>query len=484
MCSPRSMRSCAARASASGKTESTTTGARPDRDQLVGAREVRGACPSSSPGSRAASTRRGGARPSGSGPSWRRRPPRVRPARRPPARSARSASPTCSTTTSAPWPPVASLTRAATSSVGVVDRGGSRRAPPPSPACRRSTTSRSRARRAPWRATAPPSRSRCRLPTRAPTRPRGARRASRACGRRSRRRAETRLLARTRGDSGRGCTFCGGHGDQLGVRSVGVLADHGDAAVAVLEPGVDDDAVAARRSPATPSPSPATIPAPSAPRMRGFGTDGRPCRTQTSSRLSEAARSEISTSPAAGAGIGRVLVAQHLGAAVLVDADRLHRAAIVPAARGTIRAMRAATLERVGAGARSGRRRSRPRSAPTTTPSGTSASGASAGCSRTCASRWPGPRSRAIRRRLLEGARTVVSAALCYYADAPEPAAGRGTAAAVRLAGRLRGAAREARRARAPPRRPTTACSWTRTSTSTARPPRAPASASTARTRS
>ena len=36
---------------------------------------------------------------------------------------------------------------------------------------------------------------------------------------------------------------------------------------------------------------------------------------------------------------------------------------------------------------------------------------------------------------LLEGeARTVVSAALCYWADGPEPERGRGPAAALRLA--------------------------------------------------
>ena len=66
------------------------------------------------------------------------------------------------------------------------------------------------------------------------------------------------------------------------------------------------------------------MPAPSAPRIRGFGTDGRPLRIQTSRWLSAEARRRISTSPGPGDGIGRVLEHEHLGPAVLVDPDRLH----------------------------------------------------------------------------------------------------------------------------------------------------------------
>ena len=83
-----------------------------------------------------------------------------------------------------------------------------------------------------------------------------------------------------------------------------------------------------RRSPGlitTRSSVPAITPAPSAPRMRGFGTDGSPLRIQTSRWFSDAARSSISTSPSAGSGIGHVFEAQNLRAAVLVDANRLHR---------------------------------------------------------------------------------------------------------------------------------------------------------------
>ena len=96
------------------------------------------------------------------------------------------------------------------------------------------------------------------------------------------------------------------------MRSVHVLADDGDL-VAVLDARVDTTRL------------PSTNPAPSAPRMRGLGTDGRPLRIQRSRWLSEAARSSTSTSPGARLGIGRVLVAEYLGPAVLVDPDRLHR---------------------------------------------------------------------------------------------------------------------------------------------------------------
>src|SRR5215216_1133980 len=49
---------------------------------------------------------------------------------------------------------------------------------------------------------------------------------------------------------------------------------------------------------------PAITPAPSAPRMRGFGTDGSPLRTQTSRWLRLAARCSTSTSPSPASGSG------------------------------------------------------------------------------------------------------------------------------------------------------------------------------------
>ena len=74
--------------------------------------------------------------------------------------------------------------------------------------------------------------------------------------------------------------------------------------------------------------------------MRGFGTDGRPFRTQRSRWLSDAARSEISDLARRGHRVGDVLVPQHLGPAVLVDSDRFH---------GHNPVMTAAELARVGA---------------------------------------------------------------------------------------------------------------------------------------
>ena len=74
---------------------------------------------------------------------------------------------------------------------------------------------------------------------------------------------------------------------------------------------------------------------------------------------------------------------------------------------------------------------------------------------------------------LLPGARSVVSAALCYWQPEPPLAAGQGRLAALHVARRLRRAARAARRARPGDSAAPTACSSTRTSTSTARPPRA-----------
>src|ERR671930_1632635 len=56
--------------------------------------------------------------------------------------------------------------------------------------------------------------------------------------------------------------------------------------------------------PSTSSPTASTTPAPSAPRIRGFGTEGRPLRTQTSRWFSDAARRRISTSPGRASGSG------------------------------------------------------------------------------------------------------------------------------------------------------------------------------------
>ena len=84
---------------------------------------------------------------------------------------------------------------------------------------------------------------------------------------------------------------------------------------------------------------------------------------------------------------------------------------------------------------------------------------------------------------LLPGARTVVSAALCYYAPGGPPGPGEGRLPRYTWSDALRRAAREARRARPAAGRRATACWSTRTSTSTARGRPVPASASTERTR-
>ena len=90
---------------------------------------------------------------------------------------------------------------------------------------------------------------------------------------------------------------------------------------------------------------------------------------------------------------------------------------------------------------------------------------------------------------LLEGARTVVSAALCYWLEGEEPPPGHGRLPRYTwwdaYAGRdaARAVCDEAGGRAARGRLASTACSWTRTSTSTARRRRAPGSASTARTR-
>ena len=124
-----------------------------------------------------------------------------------------------------------------------------------------------------------------------------------------------------------------------------------------------------------------------------------------------------------GLGLGGVLVAENLGPAVLVDADRLHA--------GRMSHMQAVRLQElaeelgldvVGAAPAS----------PTRRPSGTSASGGRAACSPTCASRWPGRRSRAIPRR-------------CWTARARSSRRRSATSAPARSRRRGRGACRATR---------------------------------------
>ena len=107
--------------------------------------------------------------------------------------------------------------------------------------------------------------------------------------------------------------------------------------------------------PSVPSPSASTTPAPSAPRIRGLGAEGRPWRVQMSRWLREAARRRIRTSPGAGDRIVRVLVAEDLRTAVLVDAHRFH-GRILTAARWYLPLDAAGGAQSPGRGARARRR--------------------------------------------------------------------------------------------------------------------------------
>ena len=127
---------------------------------------------------------------------------------------------------------------------------------------------------------------------------------------------------------------------------------------------------------------------------------------------------------------------------------------------------RGVAARRRGARARRRRRGARPR--PTRTPSATSASDARAGSSARCASRWPGPRSPAIRRRC---SRARGRSSRRRSATTRRPRAGararagcRATPGATTTRSSATGSTRSAGGSAA-----RTACSSTRTSTSTAR---------------
>src|SRR5919201_1036516 len=168
--------------------------------------------------------------------------------------------------------------------------------------------------------------------------------------------------------------------------------------------------------PSTLSPTDSTTPAPSAPRIRGFGTEGRPLRTQTSRWFSEAARSRISTSPGPASGSGASSYRSTSG-----PPSSWMRIAFT----GQNPSMTARELERVATelgldavGA-----------APAEPYEDTErhirerrARGLFADMKFTMAR----PEVSCHPEELLPGARTVVSAALCYYAPAPEPAPAEG----------------------------------------------------------
>src|SRR5919197_1547064 len=149
-----------------------------------------------------------------------------------------------------------------------------------------------------------------------------------------------------------------------------------------------------------------TTPAPSAPRMRGFGTEGSPLRIQTSRWFNDAARSSTSTCPSAATGSG---------ASSYRSTSGPPSSWIRIACTGTIFDMTAAELERharelgldvVGAAPASAydetERHIRERKAR----------GLFADMRFTMAQ----PETSCHPETLLPNARTVISAALCYYA--------------------------------------------------------------------
>src|SRR5204863_63220 len=147
--------------------------------------------------------------------------------------------------------------------------------------------------------------------------------------------------------------------------------------------------------PDTPSPSASTVPAPSAPRMRGLGTEGSPCRVHTSRWLSDAARRRISTSPGPATGGGDVRGRTRGKNAVVttVELARLAEELGIDAIGSAAAAPYTETEARIR------ERRAR---------------GLFADMRFTMAQ----PEVSCHPEALLDGARTVVSAALCYYAPA------------------------------------------------------------------
>ena len=194
--------------------------------------------------------------------------------------------------------------------------------------------------------------------------------------------------------------------DQLAVRPVGVLADDGDRG-AVLEPRVDDDALARV------DPDPRAVGAED-PRLRDRG---KPL-PDPEVEVVERGRSERDQDLARpGDRIGHVLVAEHLRAAVFVDAYGLH---------GHDPSMNSAELARLGEELgldAVGAAPAAPYAETERHIGERNERGLFAGMRFTMAQ----PEVSCHPEALLPGARTVVSAALCYYAVGPEAGPGEGT---------------------------------------------------------
>src|SRR4029079_8580786 len=196
-----------------------------------------------------------------------------------------------------------------------------------------------------------------------------------------------------------------GHRDQLSVGAVGVLADHGDR-VAVLETGIDDDALAGV------DPDAGAVSTKDA-RLRHRG---KPL-PHPEVEVVERRRTELHEPLARpGDGVGNLLVAEHLWAAVLMDPHCLHGHNPVMTTAELIRLGDELGLDAIGAAPAAHyaetERHIRERK--------------ERGLFATMGFTTRRPEVSCHPEQLLPGARTVISAALCYYADADDPGVGKG----------------------------------------------------------
>ena len=203
--------------------------------------------------------------------------------------------------------------------------------------------------------------------------------------------------------------------DQLAVRAVGMLAEHRDQ-VPVLEAGVEHDPVADGEAVDSRS---ERLDDPGAVRSQDPGLrHGREAHAHPHIEVVERRGCEADENLAVGRfRIGNVLVPQDLRPAVLVDSDRLHGQNPLMTAAELARAAEELGIDVIGA-------------APAEAYDETEQHiidrrdrGLFAGMKFTMAR----PEVSCHPELLLDGeARTVVSAALCYWADAPDPAPGEG----------------------------------------------------------
>ena len=189
------------------------------------------------------------------------------------------------------------------------------------------------------------------------------------------------------------------------MRAVGVLADHGDH-VAVLETRIDDDALAGV------DPDAGAVGAEDARLRHG----GKPL-PHPEVEVVERRRPQLDEHLARpGDRVGDLLVAEHLGAAVLMDPHRLHGHNPVMTAAELTRLGDELGLDAIGAAPAAHyeetERHIRERK--------------ERGLFATMGFTTRRPEVSCHPEQLLPGARTVISAALCYYADADEPGPGEG----------------------------------------------------------